>query len=131
MIRHEHHAARLVATNAIGPLDRTRERDIRRRKRRLPHAIKLPQQIRHLIRVEIVINERDHAFVLQDHFPEGGPVLEPHGVRGWLVDVVEKPRVGDGLDELGGRDGRVAVGVLVAPVVVAEDDGDDLERVAF
>lgn len=96
-----------------------------------PTCCRTPTKIRYSIRVEVVVDKGHNALLLDQHLPKSGPVCELHGGLRGLVDVFVESGGSDGSIEVGGRDKRVAIGVFVFVVVIAEDDGNDVERMCF
>ena len=129
MIRHVQHALALSLVQSIRSAHCARESRIRRRIRRLPHIIKLPEDVRYGIGIEIVVYEEDDAFPADDELTQRGPVFERHGGFGRLVDILLESGVFDrGNVVLGCYEG-VAVVVFELVVAIADEDGDYVEGV--
>jgi hypothetical protein len=131
VVGHVQHIAGLLVADALGAADCAREVVVGRRVGCLPHVVELPQQVRNGVGVEVVVDERYDALLLEQHLAKGGPVCKLHGGLWRLVDVLVQSGGSDRLVEVLGCNERFAVRVLVLVVVVAEDDRDDIEGVCF
>ena len=66
MVCHVHNLPHLVFRHALRPAQRARELNVRRRERRLPHVVELPEHIWNSISIKVVVDECNNAIVVQN-----------------------------------------------------------------